>query len=178
MKRTSPAIIVGFTTASVITAVIVFFMVPFQKSLASTRQRIDSTRANIVSLDQQQQNIDAVSKNFTELTDQNDLIQAVFLTNDSTVDFFNTLDELADRLLLQKFQKHLDSPSAVSGPQVVSLRISFSSSYRTTLEFLRNLQQLKTLVKLNGITVSSSQSDNGYNVQVEALVPWQTGETP
>ncbi|MBI5405085.1 MAG: hypothetical protein HY976_02565, partial [Candidatus Kerfeldbacteria bacterium] len=104
----SPAIAISSSTAIIVVAVALLVLRPLGAQISERRTAIDSTRALIESLAQQQRNIENVSRSFTRLSEQDAQVASVFLSERKSVEFFNDLDALGDSAGIINFQKRLD----------------------------------------------------------------------
>lgn len=169
----SPAIAISSSTAIIVVIAVLFILRPLSAQISERRLAIDSTRALIESLAQQQRNIENVSRNFTQLTEQDAQVESAFLSERSSVDFFNNLDTLGDSAGITNFQKRLDQANQQS-QQLIGLHLTFDSTFASTLSFLQGLAKLDVIVSVQTMTVTRGSGTNDLTVSVDALVPWET----
>lgn len=144
---------------------------PLLNSIQSTRKQIDTTRALIESVRQQQLNVEQATQTFSNITEADDAAASVFLNENRAIQFFNAVDDLADASGLRDLTKRLDSPSAADY-QTIGLHLTFTASYPQALDFINQLPSLRPIVVPQSIIASQSGAGS-QTYQLDGLVAWE-----
>jgi len=173
MKTRIPvAVATLFGFSVLVSGLVLFVTIPLSKKISERRTEIDSVRTSIAALLQQQRNIDTVSRSFAELNRKDEDVASVFLSESRSVSFFDELDALGDQLGISEVQKRLDDPNDAAGDQLIGLQVSFVTSYKSALTFVRELLKLSVLISPTDISLSQATRPGFVSVSIESQIPW------
>lgn len=160
------------TALLIVTTLVV--IVPELSSVSSKRQEVDSIRVSTAAVKKQLTNSAVENQNFTTLLRHKDVLNKLFLDQATTIDFFNTIDVVFEESGIRESNVRLDTPQQQAPLQVVGVHFTFAGTIDQTIKFLKKIQSLPTFLKIDEVKTSlSDPTNNLFDVQVDALVPWQ-----
>lgn len=170
-----PSLIVWSIGLLMPAAIVTFFTVPLITELSTSRKTIDLTRSTIATVEKQQQNIDIVSQEFSQLTEQDELLDKLFLNEDRSVEFFNSLDTLFSTNGITGQTVKIDSPQQTASKyQTLNVTITFSTKYAALIHIIRQLQSLEPLILTQSITTTERGGNfSDQSVTLNGLVLWE-----
>lgn len=157
-------IVVGIITTGVIA--------PLLRSMYSRYEIITSQKEQVAELQAQQRNIAEVTKEFDALKKKEIAVDEQFLSEDASVDFFNTIDELISNSGATSSQLRIDTPVRTKEFQMLGIHLTFNASYRSTVAFIRGVMSMKQSVSISNIALSGSTDQSKNSVIIDAQVPW------
>ncbi|MBI4090046.1 MAG: type 4a pilus biogenesis protein PilO [Candidatus Kerfeldbacteria bacterium] len=173
MKSVRPSVIIAGLGLATVGLVVILGTMPQLAALTLARSEIDSVRLNIASIEQQQANLANVQREFATLQAQEQSLQAQYATTDQTIALFNTIDELFVRAGVADGQLRLDTPSPGAEYQVTGAHLTFQATYRELIEFIRQLNTTKPLVRIQSLSVSAASARSQLTATIDGLVPWR-----
>lgn len=160
-------------TGTIVVAVLsIGVIAPLLRSMYSRYDIITSQKEQIAELQAQQQNIAEVTQEYDALKEKEITVDEQFLSEDTSVDFFNTIDELISNSGATNSQLRIDTPVRTKEFQMLGIHLTFNASYRSTVAFVRGVMSMKQSVSISNIALSGSTDQSKHSVTIDAQVPW------
>lgn len=173
MRSIRPPLIALVIGAALFSALVFLVIVPQIQDLSAKRDRIDQNRSRIDELQAQQRNVTTVAKDYNALLNTQKEIDAQYLDDSKSVDFFNAIDQLVNDAQGSNSQLRVDTPVKGKAVQSLGMHISYTGSYHSMISVIRRLQGLPVLVTLTNVSISSAGSPPGDAITIDALLPWK-----
>lgn len=175
MKQFSrPSFLVSLIGVLIVVAIITFVTLPLINELSASRKQIDFTRSTIATLEKQQQNIETVSREFSRLTEQDEQLDKLFLNEERSVEFFNSLDASFSANGINGQSVKFDPPQSVSKYQTLNVTVTFNAPYATLIRVVRELQSLEPVILVQSVAITERTGDaSGVNITLNGLALWE-----
>ncbi|MBI4426479.1 MAG: type 4a pilus biogenesis protein PilO [Candidatus Kerfeldbacteria bacterium] len=171
MKSFPLGLTVALVGLIVLSTGVVFTVLPQLVTINQVRGDIDSTRLTIASLRLQQTNIENVRQQFASLQAQEQKVLKQYVLDAASIDFFNLIDDLYARAGVTNGQLRIDTPTTNADYQLLGAHLTFSASYQQLVSFIRSLNTIEPLVRIQTLTVNSGT--DALPVTIDAFVSWR-----
>ncbi len=156
----------------VVAILIIGVIVPLMSSIVSTRAELSAQHEQVVGLQAQQHDVAGTAKQYETLQTQEQSVSQKFLTEGTSVDFFNAIDALVTSAGASNSQLRIDTPARTKDFQMLGIHLTFNASYRSVITFVRGLSQMKELIAVTNVSISSASSGTQNSVTIDAQIPW------
>lgn len=175
------------TTVIIITLIVIFLLIPFQSKIKDLNQEIYDARVNFEFISQARQDVAYLDRALKEIQDKQAQLSPTIFSRNDTLKLITSLETIAQNHNLNDQKLNLSNPAALdSGMQVSTLMIDFTTSYRTLVNWLKEVEKRPFYLIINSIDLRSianssnnpspeeiSSSGNPISVAISAKVYWQ-----
>lgn len=171
--RTTPVVLLSGLIA--LFAIIGFAIFPALQRTIELRNEIDFQRGSLKSVTEKQRDIESVSRDFTAISEQNNALEKLVLTEPRTIAFYDAVDSALAEAKVSGGNVRLEFPAgAANNPQLIGLRIQFTSTFSQAQTVFHALNRIETLIATTQLSaIRSPQRDGTIDVVLSAQVAWE-----
>lgn len=173
MKHFSSPTILVVSGLLIIGAVLFFLIGPLYTSIRDTHEEIETTRLSIATLQEQQRNITSVSKSFSSIQAQGDFTTSLFINEENSVDFFNSIDEIYSQSGAQESHLRIDTPARSPEYQVLGIHFTFFGAYDTVRKFVHQIQGSAYPIVIQSISIARAPGSDSVSATIDGTIPWR-----